>query len=207
MRDKKSKLRERAFTVFFMFATTFVFFSATYALHLTSLDKIRANEAVALERSVIVAAGIDAPADSAAIRALFAKRVRPVAGRDGAVEFYTVHPDRASDVADGYVFAITGRGLWGALEAVVGFDAGLRSLTGIDFTKHNETPGLGARITEAWFVRQFAGKIGPLKTVPEGAGGGPREFDAITGATHTINGVREMLNRAFAELPDKIGKR
>lgn len=42
-------------------------------------------------------------------------------------------------------------GGWGLITAVVGLDPATRSFRQIRFLEQNETPGLGARITEAWF--------------------------------------------------------
>ena len=61
--------------------------------------------------------------------------------------------------------------------------------------EHNETPGLGARIEEAWFQRQMAGKTGPFVLKPEGTRSeAPTEIDAITGATLSSAAVRDILN-------------
>jgi Na+-transporting NADH:ubiquinone oxidoreductase subunit C len=84
--------------------------------------------------------------------------------------------------------------LWGEIESVVGVEKDLKTLTGIEFIEQNETPGLGGRITEGWFKEQFRGKRWPLEVVPEGEPAGDQEFQAITGATNTTNGVKGILN-------------
>ena len=107
----------------------------------------------------------------------------------------------------GYVFPASGPGLWGEIEAVIGFDAALNRLTGVDFTKQNETPGLGARIAEDWFRLQFRGKTGPFSRVPEGTlSDSDREFDAITGATGTSTAVEQILNDAIEAAPGILGR-
>jgi Na+-transporting NADH:ubiquinone oxidoreductase subunit C len=63
-------------------------------------------------------------------------------------------------------------------------------LTGVTFDHKSETPGLGGEITTKKFQSQFAGK--PIS-------GKPIEFDAISGATKTSNGVREMMNKTIEE--------
>ena len=72
-------------------------------------------------------------------------------------------------------------------------------MLGLDFVKQNETPGLGARISESWFKEQFRGKRGPFRLVPEGVESGENEFQAITGATSTSNAVLDLLNRSIDE--------
>ena len=101
-----------------------------------------------------------------------------------------------SEEIDGYVLPLSGPGLWGTIEAVIGFDAGLETYTGVEFTDQNETPGLGGRISEDWFKEQFRGKIPPFELVPEGTAEGESEVDAITGATRTSNFVRQLMLRA-----------
>jgi len=76
-------------------------------------------------------------------------------------------------------------------------------ILGIAFHKHTETPGLGARMTEAWFTNQFKGlplypiegekRIFYLKTA--GTEKAHNELDAITGATGTSRAVEAFLNK------------
>ena len=86
---------------------------------------------------------------------------------------------------------------------MVAVDPGASKITGIAFYKHSETPGLGGRITERWFKKQFEGvplypveegrKIFYLK--PPGPGKRPDELDAVTGATGTSRAIEAFLNR------------
>jgi Na+-transporting NADH:ubiquinone oxidoreductase subunit C len=97
------------------------------------------------------------------------------------------------------VFIRSGPGLWGEITAAVGFDTELASLTGVDFLKQSETPGLGARISEKWFTEQFRGKKGPFTTVGEGEPASESQFDAITGASITSNAVMSILNSTISQ--------
>ena len=76
---------------------------------------------------------------------------------------------------------------------------------GIAFTSQNETPGLGARIEERWFVEQFRGKRAPLKIRPEKEKTSISEFEAITGATVTTNAVKAIVNGAAADAAGVVG--
>jgi Na+-transporting NADH:ubiquinone oxidoreductase subunit C len=102
------------------------------------------------------------------------------------------------------VFIRTGPGLWGDITATVGLDQDLERLTGVDFLKQVETPGLGARISEDWFREQFRGKRGPFTTVAEGQPTQENEFDAITGATLTTNFVKDILNETIDQVQDLV---
>ncbi|MCF6154807.1 MAG: FMN-binding protein [Candidatus Brocadia sp.] len=77
----------------------------------------------------------------------------------------------------------------------------LETLKGIEVLDHSETPGLGGRITEDQFKRQFIGKkLRPkILVVKERKAGGINEVDAITGATNTSKGIESFLNDAMKE--------
>lgn len=77
----------------------------------------------------------------------------------------------------------------------------LETLKGIEVLDHSETPGLGGRLTEDQFKKQFIGmKLKPrIKFVKGGEAKGPNEFDAITGATNTSRGIESFLNDAMKE--------
>jgi len=102
----------------------------------------------------------------------------------------------------GYVVFAGGPGLWGEIEAVIGFTETRDKLTGVEFIKQNETPGLGARIAEEWFKEQFRGKMGPFVLVPESTAEGEKELDAITGATRTSNFVLEIINQSLEDIKE-----
>jgi Na+-transporting NADH:ubiquinone oxidoreductase subunit C len=117
---------------------------------------------------------------------------------DGSIEYFRVAGEGA-EPTKGYVFIREGAGLWGTIVAAVGLDSELEHITGVAFLRQNETPGLGARITEEWFTTQFVGKQGPLTMVPEGEPAGETEFDAITGATITATAVQDLVNAVIQE--------
>lgn len=103
----------------------------------------------------------------------------------------------------GYAIKIMAKGYAGDdLEMAVGIDhEGI--VTGVCIISHGETPGLGAKATEAEFLDQYKGKstAEPLTVTKTGAAA-DTEIDAITGATKTSNGVTAGVNRAFAYYND-----
>lgn len=101
------------------------------------------------------------------------------------------------------VYAVEGEGLWGELRAMVGIKPDLQTIRGIFFTYQNETPGLGGRITEQAFRAQFDGKKIPLHLTSAGEKPSTDSFDAITGATITSRGVKNMLNELGQRLEQK----
>jgi len=83
-------------------------------------------------------------------------------------------------VADGY---------GGAIKLIIGVDPEGK-VTGVKILSHSETPGLGAKIQEPWFTRQFIGKTkADLGLKPEG------EIDAITAATISSRAVTDAVQK------------
>jgi len=195
--NKVAKTRERLFTVFFMFAVTLVFIAAVSALNLATADIVARNANLFMQRAVMEAADMDPSGSPEDVIARYEAAVREETFPDGSSYLCVTDPAIG---ANAYVFVRTGAGLWGQITAVVGVDETIKTLTGVTFVEHNETPGLGARIDEAWFKEQFEGKRGPLRCVPEGTRSASlNEFDGITGATITSRAVEKILNDTFAE--------
>jgi len=84
----------------------------------------------------------------------------------------------------------------------------LETLKGIEVLDHSETPGLGGRITEDQFKKQFIGKkLKPkILVVKERKAEGTNEVDAITGATNTSRGIESFLNDAMKEFWEGRGE-
>ena len=199
-----SFFKERIFPVLFMLLVTVVFIAVVSGIHLATRDNVLRNEQLYLKRAVLFAAGLSVPNDAEGQDDIYNNVVVEVRDKEENLLYYEITSN--GDVT-GYVFLSVGAGLWGEIETVVGMDAELGRLTGVDFTKQNETPGLGARITEEWFKLQFQGKKGPLSTVPEGTeDNSDTEFDAITGATQTSNAVQQIVNRTIETAPEIIGR-
>lgn len=154
------------------------------------------------KKAVLYAAGIEAPEDSFELEKLYNRRIK-----ETELENETVFQilDDSGDLEGFAVYGI-GPGLWGEIQAVMGFENDGKTLTGLEFIKQNETPGLGARITEDWFKEQFRGKQGPFTMVPEGTSStSPNQFDSITGATRTSTAVRTIINNTLKKA-DSIAK-
>ena len=194
-------MKKAILTVLFTILVTVVFVSPISFVYLLTKSRVALNEEVFLKKAVLFAAGVQLPATNEAVVAAFTERAEEVQSNGGAAAYYRIRagaegnaPAAPSDEPSGYVFIRRGPGLWGEITAAVGFDAGFASLTGVDFLKQSETPGLGARISETWFKEQFRGKKGPFTMVGEGEPAADNQFDAITGATITSNAVLSILN-------------
>ncbi len=199
---KPNKLRRSLFTIFFMFAVTLVFIAVLSLIYVLTQDIIRLNESLVVKRAVLYVAGLEVPQTGIEADALYQERVVEVKDGESEVLYYEILSP--SGELQSYVVPVLGAGLWGEIESVVGVEKDLQTLTGIEFIKQNETPGLGGRITESWFKEQFRGKRWPLSVVPEGDPAGDQEFQAITGATNTVNGIRDILNNRLAKAEQVI---
>ncbi len=75
----------------------------------------------------------------------------------------------------------------------------LETIKGIEVLDHTETPGLGGRMTEEEFKRQFIGKkLKPRLSLVRGRESvGPNEVHAITGASYTSKGIEKIINEAM----------
>lgn len=105
-----------------------------------------------------------------------------------------------------YVIPMTGKGLWDGIWGYVALNADKNTIYGAYFSHKGETAGLGARITEyEGFQMQFEKKkvlnadgtavaITVMKSGQKDESVSPdNRCDAVTGATLTSNGVRDML--------------
>ncbi|PCG20715.1 FMN-binding protein [Brachyspira sp. G79] len=110
---------------------------------------------------------------------------------------------KADGTVVGYAMLSSAGGYNGENKVLVGFDANIDTITAIVVTEQAETPGLGAKITEASFRDQFKGQssIIPLSIVkgikPEDAI--ESQIAAISGATISSTSVVNAVNSAKDE--------
>ena len=92
--------------------------------------------------------------------------------------------------------SLGGSGFQGNITVVVALKGD--TITGFKVVSQKETPGLGARISDNAFQKQFIGKkVAQGITLVKTGKAGPNEFDALTGATVTSEAVARILNNGF----------
>lgn len=193
----RSRAAERVYTVAFMVAVTAVFISAVAGVHVLTAERVERNASLFLKRGVFEASGLDGAPSTPQLLAWFGRAVQPAAGGGDDPTFVVRDPATGALLAT--VRVRREPGLWGAIRAAVGVD-GVGRVTGLAILEQNETPGLGARIAEPWFRRQFRGRRAPVELDPEGtASADPGRVDAVTGASISSRAVRDLVNRAAAE--------
>jgi electron transport complex protein RnfG len=102
---------------------------------------------------------------------------------------------RLNNTLNGVAFkVIAPDGYSGNIEIMVGLDS-KDSLNGIEILSHAETPGLGARIIEPVFKKQFKGKSLTSADWRVKKDGG--EFDQITGATISPRAIVKAVKKGL----------
>ena len=92
------------------------------------------------------------------------------------------------------VLPMEGNGLWGPIWGYLAIAPDGKTVLGARFDHKSETPGLGGEITSEKFQSQFSGK--PFWNNGHMV---PIEVDAISGATKTSNGVKEMIDKTMQQ--------
>ena len=101
--------------------------------------------------------------------------------------------------------SMAGSGFQGTISLVVALDGD--TISGFKVVSQVETPGLGARITEQNFQDSFIGKQATEGLAMTKSGNaGPREFDAITGATETSKALEKIFERGFKRYFEVVKK-
>lgn len=101
------------------------------------------------------------------------------------------------------IFPIEGKGLWSTLYGYIALAPDARTVVGITFYDHGETPGLGGEVDNPgwkakWEDRKvFNERWKPVIAVKKGIAGSPSEdpyqVDGLSGATITSRGVTELV--------------
>lgn len=96
-----------------------------------------------------------------------------------------------------------GRGFQDRINVLIGADPHTEKIYGIMILQHQETPGLGARITEDNFKSYFEDKpFGEYELVQPGVEAGDYQVETISGATMTSEYIIEIVENAVKEIQD-----
>ncbi|MEW5737209.1 MAG: FMN-binding protein [Thermodesulfobacteriota bacterium] len=193
-------MKKRLFSIAFMFVITLVCTGILMGLSRMSAERIELARQARMQRLVLSV--LDMPPAAGAtdrdVSRRYDESVRKTE-KDGRTIYLGLSPDRKSIA--GYAFEVSGPGFWGPIHGMMGVSPDLGRVLGVAFYDHQETPGLGGRIDEPWFRRQFAGKLlAPgadgvfFHFVAPGMHERPTDVDAITGATETTRRLSRFLN-------------
>lgn len=160
--------------------------SLLVGINVLTAPLISRNEELKLKSSVLDV--LEIPYDKYNIIDVFAGQV--IVLKKGGGTFYTV--------SDGSVaFGFKGPGLWGPISGIISFEKNLKTIRNLKIIHQEETPGLGGRIAEHGYLKQFKTKEAfPNKLIflPEGKSRNKNEVDAITGATGSSKALEKLIN-------------
>lgn len=132
-----------------------------------------------------------------AIKAVFADAENdPIADRkkfDTPAGPVTVFPAKKGGKLTAVALEAFGPGYGGEIGVIVAIDLAKNTLAGVGVTTLKETPGLGTRVTEAKYQKQFKG-LALDKVALSGKGG---TIDAVAGATISSVGTVTAANKAI----------
>lgn len=133
---------------------------------------------------------LEIPSEKSALLSVFDHQVKVT-----NIDKRTFYSSREGSVA----FDFAGPGLWGPISGIVSFLPDLKTIKLIKILHQEETPGLGARIAEADYLKQFRHKeIFPkLVFMSQGKAKEKNEVDAITGATGSSKALEKLLNETL----------
>ena len=114
-----------------------------------------------------------------------------------------VYEVMADGAVDKIILPIRGKGLWSTMKGFIALKSDAKTIAGITYYSHGETPGLGGEVDNPgwkalWPGRKAYGEGGDvaIKVIKGKAGSvdkAPHEIDGLSGATLTSNGVTNML--------------
>ena len=195
------------YTIIFSFVVTFIFVFLLALANESTISIVEENAKVNEYRAILSALGISYdPGSNQDIIAKYGE-IKKIESSDGLYYQATINGETA------YALPYAGSGLWGTIELVMGVNEDLSRFTGLTIVTQNETPGLGGRITEAWFTDQYVNQripeSGVLSLLPgDGAGDPDKEnnsIDSITGATRTSDSMKAIVASAVARIRTIVG--
>ncbi|MEE8377495.1 MAG: FMN-binding protein [Candidatus Aminicenantaceae bacterium] len=195
-------MKKQALSIVYMFLITLFFASLVSAVKFLNEAKIEANQIVKLQRIILKVLNIPVreTISNDDLTRLFTAQIKDI--QTGGKILYIGYEEDGRTIR-GYAVPVGGPGFWGPIEGMVGVTPDAAKVIALAFYKHNETPGLGGRITEDWFSDQFKGlPLYPIEggqnifyLTMEGTQKAANELDAITGATNTSSAVEVFLNQ------------
>ncbi len=217
MKFKETKL----YTVLFTFIITFIFvFILAYANNMTE-DQVKKNQELFQITAILDAMQVDYTNGDQAYE-IYKADITALNITNERYTNVTIYSwGTGSDKK--YAFVFTGDALWGSITGVICVDSSVTRTVGLSFIDQNETPGLGGRITESWFLDQWAGE-NMIQTNAEGnvirkisvkpgrtdrlgdSNKNNAEVDGISGASLTSAGVDKAVNKSLPVLADLIGE-
>ncbi len=183
-----------------MVLVTVIFTTSLAVVNEISKDKIKELNALKLKSNILYVLGYDINQPPDTLNTLYDQVITEQTISD--IPVYTATDNGA---LKGRAFSFIGPGLWGSIKGLVAVSSDYKTILGVSFLAHSETPGLGGRIDEPWYKEQFR-KVainGSETLVYKPKAGG--NIDSISGATQTSDAVIKLINNSLGETLIKIG--
>jgi len=185
------------YVVLFTFIVCAVFAVVLAVANEGTKDLVAANKQFATQSAVLGAFGIPY-ADAAEASAKYASEVT-----EGQTADYRAW--KATVDGTGYVAVEqSGAGLWGTITVILAATSDGETVRGVRVLAQLETPGLGGRIEEPWFLGQYEGEKAPGGKVIMKAGAeasGKADADKANGRVEGISGATRT-SQAFGFIID-----
>ena len=119
--------------------------------------------------------------------------------------FQTVYLHYESQALNAIILPVRGYGLWGTMKGYLALEPDFKTIIGLEFFDHKETPGLGGEIDNPKWKAIWKGKevfsesgdilISVIKgSVDKSSEQAKYQVDGLSGATITSNGVTNLLS-------------
>ncbi|MFH1852848.1 MAG: NADH:ubiquinone reductase (Na(+)-transporting) subunit C [Candidatus Neomarinimicrobiota bacterium] len=219
-------MRSNSYTLGFTALVTIILGIMLSAAATSLKDRQRLNVELDIKKNILSAMNISSPAakpGAADIQVLFDEKVRSlVVDREGSPVagmlpenidpktmsgYFPVYEKIVDGEIAGYAVPISGKGLWSTCYGYLALEKDCRTIMGITFYQHGETPGLGGEIEKEWFTSNFIGKQifdpqGELVSIQIVKGAvnpnSPEAYhqvDGISGATLTGKGLNIFIEQ------------
>jgi len=179
------KKESTLYVVLFTFIVCAIFVVVLAVANEGTKDLVAANKQFATQSAVLGAFGIPY-ADAAEASAKYAGEVT-----EGKTPEYRSW--KATVDGTGYIAVEqSGAGLWGTITVILAATADAETVRGVRVLAQLETPGLGGRIEEPWFLGQYEGEKAPGGKVIMKAGAeasGKADADKANGRVEGISGA------------------
>lgn len=151
------------------------------------------------------------------------KEAFPIQSVTNKETLYLAYPAKRNGKAIGYAVVSKARGYGGEISGITGFSEEGKIIHVIILPNHNETPGIGTKVTDRKVKKTISGlfskekqtndKLSPNKMLDsyEGKRAGQKtwsnsEVDFVSGATYTSKAVNSLVWEASAALNHYLGK-
>lgn len=190
--EQQSFKESRIYPILFMMVITVFFVGMLAIFYHSTKDRVKQYEVNTFHKAVLDAFNL--PDDNVELN--YKKYIKELS--NNKITYFKAVNDTTTL---GYAFFINGKGLWGGIQSIISLTPDYKRIINLTITTQNETPGLGARITEPWFTDQFKNKdifinnqIVKYKLVAENSTNiNNLEVKQITGATLSSKSVTDMI--------------